>query len=76
MTNIYLTKPRKPGLDIAKQCAESMQYMHITKAMRETGEYACPKCGRKFRLGAGERVNPATHRRMPRHLPKKSKGAQ
>ena len=76
MTDIYRTKPRKTGIDIAKQCAESMQYMRITQTMRDTGEYQCPKCGRKFRLGAGERVNPEAYRRMPRHLPKKAQGAQ
>ncbi len=69
--NIARIKSRKPGIDADKQCAESRAWMRITKTMRETGEYSCSACGRRFKLGAAERVHPSNERRVPVHIPKK-----
>jgi hypothetical protein len=73
MQNIMRTKPRKPGLSTAEQCDESRTWMRITQAMRDSGKYTCSKCGRGFVLGAAERVNPSSNRRVPVHRPKKEK---
>lgn len=70
--NILRNKPRKRGLDLGKACSESMAWMHITQAMRDSGRYACSRCGRVFVLGAGERAHPSTSRRVPTHLAKKA----